>query len=267
MKRIVTIVLAVILVLALTAGCSSNNSGSGGSEPSTNIVVGGSSSDNSGGNNSNRGGMADNWPASELPQNFPAYPNGEVVSVDGAVDDYGIFIVILDTDKATYDAYLKTMESEGWSEPYWAESEGSEISLAKGPLWFLIEYTDSDSMVQIMLVDQGDMAMNVDWPADLPYNLPAYPDGNLFDVSVSDDHTFMATIIDTSEAGLLKYIDMLVQAGWIVREDDENLVRSYGEYEYELDSNDNKWWMSVDLSDFIDGEYNVVNIYAATRAV
>ena len=36
------------------------------------------------------GGVAEGWPASDLPDGFPAYPNGVVSEIKGALDDPGI---------------------------------------------------------------------------------------------------------------------------------------------------------------------------------
>ena len=115
MKKTLMIVLASIVVLAMMAGCGNKND-----SDSIDISVGESDS----GRMSTDG--AEGWPAADLPQGFPAYPNGKVTNVEGKYNEIinadniseaivGLTIEISGTENATYEAYLKTLESDGWT--------------------------------------------------------------------------------------------------------------------------------------------------------
>ena len=54
------------------------------------------------------------WPVDRLPQGFPEYPDGEIVTV--YISENGdLYITIDETSQGTFDKYLTTLKDAGWS--------------------------------------------------------------------------------------------------------------------------------------------------------
>ena len=254
MKKTLLIVLALVLVLTMAVGCGSRNAPDGSSNEPLNVGIGGPGS-GSGGNDSGRGDSgAEGWPAAKLPQGFPAYPNGVVIQADED-DDLGLIIVISETDEATHGAYLKTLEAAGWTIPDWYQTTGTDVAMEKDNYRLMIDFYDTyifdeesgdliDSVDVHMIIGAHEYSTDLgyEWPTDLPFDLPAYPEGEIMQVRMTDDGGVSITIGKTSRATFDRYKDMMTNEGWIYTETDEmeGLAVNW------FDSKDGLWVCAVD---------------------
>lgn len=55
---------------------------------------------------------------------------------------------------------------------------------------------------------------NSEWPLDLPYDMPAYNDGDIADVYIDSFGNICINILNTSRSAFEEYIELMVLAGW-----------------------------------------------------
>ena len=205
MKKTLLMVIALVLVLALTAGCG-NNSGGSQDDPGTvdEPVV------ETGGDSGTGGGDVLGWPAADLPPGLPVYPGGALDYLE--IDDEGmVYLVIIETDKAEFDKYFKTLEEAGWTETR-REDIPLNIEMMKDNFWMGLSFSDPDTA--LMAVAMLDVSLDTkDWPEGLPYPLPEYTSGTISIVNVKDD-SLMIDIDNTSRVDYDKYLDAVAAAGW-----------------------------------------------------
>ena len=154
------------------------------------------------------------WPSSILPDGFPAYPGGRVWFIREWDDGDNVMISINDTDRRTFDAYIATLESMGWS----FDENGDAY---KGYFWLSVTWEEPDS-VDISLMG-GDFDWDSlggfgdpsgqEWPRDLPFNVPEYTDGIIAGTVTGGAGTSIR-IVNSSRAAFEAYIDMLIGLGF-----------------------------------------------------
>jgi len=238
MKKALSIALLLALVLILAAGCGDkgvapNGQGSQGNNTSKIEITESISAPKPGAKDS----TPPSWPAAELPPGFPVYPGGDIDKVEQ--DETGLYICVTETDKATYDAYLKTLEAAGWILDL---SDEDTVSAVKGS-WILSLCFDKDLGISLMATDMGfDLALgSFEWPKDLPFTLPVYPDGEIDFLSREENGKLRISIVGSSKDTFEKYLDMVAEAGW--------------EFMGEIDSSrpntaeKDGWILSLDLTD------------------
>jgi len=159
------------------------------------------------------------WPYSYLPQDFPAYPGGEIVFASHD-DDNDLLIFIQDTNESDFAAFGAALKSAGWE--FYMDVEGWEI-LSRGEMFVIAIYEDGETGILVC-----DMAGAYDWPAEqLPDGLPVYPDGDIIFLSISEDNSWVSLLIrNTDRRTVDEYITTLKAAGWTIIsvEDDETSV-------------------------------------------
>ena len=226
MKKTLSIVLALVLVLALMAGCGNKNDSSEPPEIEARAAVldEGPSDDWAG---------AIGWPTESLPEGFPPYPDGEVVNVDGQSDDgIGITIGISETGEATFETYMETLESEGWeAQP---ENELGLVYLENGAIVLWIGFFEPGDVLMYVI----DYDYNVqDWPtAILPPGFPAYPDGKVTYSDASEEGDFVyVEISETDEDAFEAYLVTLKSAAWTETQKDD----------FGVEMEKDKYWLSL----------------------
>ena len=230
MKKTLMIMLALVMVLALTVGCGKN-----AEPPVSEPAVADEAIAREGAD------MAEGWPIADLPDGFPAYPNGKVIDIDGEYDSEGILIEISGTDESTYDAYLTTLEKDGWQLSLVKDMD--LIYLLKGNMALFTGFGEPGGFV-MYLIDYGYEYDVQEWPFEaLPQGFPVYPDGivtyvniyadneeavddedeideeDLIDEDIDDefsnDEDFVYITIDqTSEETFEAYLETLEEMGW-----------------------------------------------------
>jgi len=210
------VIVSIVFAMLVLAGCGNNDTGGGLGE----INVGESSEEASGTSTGGPSGemlrspdevvesnMNEGWPAGAvLPSWFPAYPSGDIyfkVSEDGH-----IFIYVLETDKNTFNAYMNTLGSVGFS---FKPPNEYEISSAVLDGWYIgISFIAEHDMAR-MMIDEWDFDYgSADWPEDFP----EYPDGDDIFVSNPDTGSTWITIHNTSKSAMENFFVTLEQAGW-----------------------------------------------------
>jgi predicted small lipoprotein YifL len=250
MKKIILTALTLILVFSLAAGCGNKTAPQEASP--VDIIIDNDAED-----------IDDfdfdfdavfEWPTAFLPIGFPEYPNGIVDYVDGQMGDTGIFITVSETDKATFEAYLKTLEKAGWTiDDLLTDPDDIGISMVKESYWLSIGFEAPDA-VFLMVSDWGFFIGNYEWPTDLPYTLPVYPDGELTYLTLDDDYKLSMTIDNTTIDTFKKYVEMVVKAGWEITDTfgEEGDVIELGHF---IDYKEDGWWGSVAYADTIADIY------------
>jgi biotin operon repressor/predicted small lipoprotein YifL len=216
MKKVLLAALALTLFLALMTGCG-GKSGSIDIDTSPpdnepDVVVDAGKSMNEPNAENLKG--SEGWPASDLPQDFPVYPNGVVDYFDGEIDDLGVFIMVTGTDKATYEAYMKTLKSAGW-EIDEDDDPALGTMLVYKTFWLTVDFEQPD-IASILLSDMGDLSGYYEWPEIQAFDLPEYPDGKISYCSLKDDGGVSISIKNTSKAAVEKYIQTLEKSGWTI---------------------------------------------------
>ena len=250
MRKILFIVLAIVLVLLLCAGCNNSSridDDDFDDEPIT-IAIGGASdadsddasdddSDDASDDDSNidndepDDGTPDGWPIE-----LPPYP-------DGVVDDIYIAengnysISIINTSKATMEKYAETMINAGW------ECTDTEDDLMK--------FNNGEYGVMLLLLNGEILSINMGknserleqldgWPADrLPQGFPEYPDGDIYSAYANvESHgkpvALYICIERSSKETFEKYKAALKDAGWELEDfGDERILGNAGYLDYE----------------------------------
>ena len=172
MKKLLVVVLAAVMILAMTTGCGSKPVPE--EEPAVKAVEVARESVEG----------AEGWPAEKLPQGFPVYPEGKVADVDGEMDGEGIVIEISGTNEATYGTYLNTLESDGWTSSF---MEDYGLTYLQKDSFMMLTGFDEDTFI-MYLIDFGYEFDVQEWPiGDLPMGFPVYPGGIVTYVSAFDD--------------------------------------------------------------------------------
>ena len=186
-----------------------------------------------------------NWPTSSFPSGFPAYPEGDVIYAESFLGD-DIMVFVENTSKATYDAYLKTLEGAGW---IFAEPEDGYDFAYKGSLMLTLVYEDeygSGIYIYDMGIDLEELYTPAEWPQDLPVAIPVYPDGEVYFADVDGDMVAIG-IDNTSKASFDAYMQDIISLGWVFDE-------AVGDLTLEVEGGE--WIMFLDF----DESDNSVNI-------
>ena len=223
MKKLLVVILALLLVLTFCAGCGGKGKDSaagGGNSAAAGKEVREGDEDEAQGDD---GGEPMDWPAADLPDGFPEYPDGIIDTVDDK--DSILLIVIMGTEKETYDGYLETLESEGWEVPTWDTiSDETHVTLTKDYWMAMVTFLQlsETGRVSISVQDLGDdLSQYHEWPENLPFDLPQYTDGKIEYVDYSDN-SFAASFVGTSESAYEEYIKEIEKAGWEILYDEDS---------------------------------------------
>ena len=226
MKKTLLIFLAVALVLSLCAGCNNgkrvvDDDFDDDPEP---IVIGDTSGDNSGDKPDDNPKADEDKPKgdspAEWPTELPPYPDGKITRFEpGEYDKYGITIV--DTSRATVEAYAETLSNAGW-ECVRNNEDNSKFALI---------YNKEDRSISLLLLEDGTtLLLNLyrvldkeelenAWPVDyLPQGFPEYPDGDIVRVRVDESGSVYINIEESSIGTFDKYAATLKDAGWDLEE-------------------------------------------------
>ena len=216
--KISIITLIIVLVFALAVGaCGKDDTSSAEEDGGMDVVVGG-------GANAPEGEMG--WPAGIFPADFPAYPDGTVTSIDDS--DKAKTVFIDGADKQAFDAYKAGLEGAGW-----VFDAGGE-SARKGFFMLVLAFSNGEVAITLIETDTEYVAPTepgsgspVDgpafpasiegWPKDLPYAVPAYPDGDIEYTAPdldSDSPSFRIVVSNTSKESFDKYAAAMEGDGW-----------------------------------------------------
>ena len=222
-KRILSFALALLLVLALPliVGCTAKPPQDPGDGPNDEPNAADPTPAAPAG-----------WPAADLPPGLPVYPGGVIDSTEKM--DISFFMVIAETDKATYEAYIKTLEAAGWL------LDGEETWIKDN--WMLTVSFDEEYGVFFLLASESEFNFihsSTEWPQDLPFELPVYPDGEIT-LAVVDGDDIMIAIEGSSQAGFEGYLDLVAKAGWEFEETDDPLTQCAGK---------DGWTLLLDLAE------------------
>ena len=168
------------------------------------------------------------WPGASLPADFPAYAGGGVVSITNGDDT--VYIRIAKTTMEDYNAYIAALKVAGWDFDRYADASGDpyEDGLSAGKDTYILTIVYEDPGYVNLLVAAFDFDIggptgskeSKDWPDDLPFDLPMYPDGELLSVvSASPPGNIYISIGKTSRVAYEEYIDLLVKQGWEADDD------------------------------------------------
>jgi hypothetical protein len=211
MKKTLLIVFVLILVLALATGCGGQSAAKDDPDDKEMAI-------DAGGGSGPESAKTMEWPASDLPLGLPAYPDGVIESID--MDEFGVIVNITETGETAYQAYLKTLEADGWKPVDWDDSGTEAVELMKGSYLLVIDYFEPGDVI-IVASDFGEDMEGIDvssgsteWPTDLPYPLPKYTDGEVSRVNYYEDDGLSIYINSTSMAAYKKYVDEAAKAGW-----------------------------------------------------
>ena len=200
------VVISIVFAMVLFAGCGNNNNDSGGGLG--NISVGGDGRAPASGSEAQykTADMNDGWPSAELPPGFPKYSGGDQYY---EVDEYGVFIYVLETDKKTFNDYMDLLTSFGFDFDAGPDADGWNNAMMGS--WSLAVFFDEEwSVTGILVSDWGSDFVSAEWPAILP----EYPDGKIFVSEFETSNSIWISVENTSQASLEKYYDMLINAGW-----------------------------------------------------
>ena len=210
MKKLLIIMLALALVLAVFAGCGDKgkNDTKGGS---MDVVVGGAAA-----------AYSNDWlKGLDLPFIVPEYKGGTLK--DAKFDGEHLSVSIVDTSVEACEKYKDEVAKAGWD----VRMTGDGYCYAYTDEWrLMLSYTERQvkNKEAAIFVDPydpekessgGEFIMTDDWPKDLPFDfdLPKYTDGKIKGSTVNNNGVSV-TVIDTSDAAVKKYIDELEKAGW-----------------------------------------------------
>jgi len=208
MKKILLTALAAILVLALCAGCANNNTGAEGSSDSgaTDVktaATGGAEADEK------PGDLTEGWPASDLPDGFPKYPNGKT-SFDS--DTYGVFVYIKDTDIDSFEGFLDELADFGFKfKP--RDEEGAYYATKR--TWAISLHIKDDMSTATFLIYESSVDMgSEEWPAELP----EYVDGDIKSIrELIETNSIYIEISNSSIESMGEYSNVLIEDGWDLR--------------------------------------------------
>lgn len=210
MKKILLIALAVILILALCAGCGSkaDNSATEQSGLGDITVPAPGNAAGSGGENNTAADFdaMEGWPTSDLPPGFPEYPDGEVMYNLG---DGSVYITIFDTNANTFAGYLKALVEFGLEDELVADEDGTYTGII-GDLVISLYFDEEYEYVNLIVSKLEDMPVGAEWPNEIP----EYTDGEIDFISQHDSGSVTISVSETSLASVKAYADILVKAGW-----------------------------------------------------
>jgi len=162
------------------------------------------------------------WPATSLPAGFPVYPNGEIIMLDIGEED--ILMFIDDSDRSTFSGYVDSLLADGWflddDDEVDSSADYEELSLYRGTYMVFLVY-DEGSVI-LMVWDLGYEFLPREWPANLDYDVPEYPDGDIEAVFPGLSGTVYIMIVNTSREAYELYIEMLLAGGAEQTGDDED---------------------------------------------
>ena len=234
MKKLLVIMVVLLFALSLFAACGSKNAAEKDDIVSMKTVDDDSLAEDE--DDEDYVPETMDWPAADLPDGFPEYPDGNLTYVD--VDDTGVYVFIEDTEKETYDAYLKTLESDGWKIDEELAGEGDEgVTITKGA-WLMSLSFDEGTFTMLaseMEFEFGESGFSTEWPENMPFDLPEYTDGAIEAASYDDDDGLFVIITDTSKAACDKYKDELSKAGWEIKTEGGYTYAEKDEWHFNLD--------------------------------
>ena len=186
-----------------------------------------------------------NWPAADFPAGYPVYPDGEIEYSEQFFES-DLMIFITGTNKTTYNAYIETLRTDGWTFVDIEDEYEGEYAV-KGTWSINISYYE-DYGVGIYVSDTGfdveSLYADYEWPENIPGKIPVYTDGKIA-YTIGDDEfgVYSIAVKNSSKSELENYINKLAGLGWILEADgdfvldDENGVwRLTAEYDDEDDT-------------------------------
>ena len=96
------------------------------------------------------------WPVAELPPGLPEYPDGTIEDI--SVEDRGVFLYILNTEKGSVDSYVESLVDSGW---VYDDSEPELTTLSKGG-WLVVILFEDDAGLAIAATDAGNDGKSAD---------------------------------------------------------------------------------------------------------
>jgi hypothetical protein len=206
MNRLSIIALVIILALAMNA-CSGNKAGDD-DEGGLGVIGGGS--DTSLENTDDKAvGNAETsleWPAASLPAGFPKYPDGDII--DTAIEAVGVWVMIDNTSKASYDDFIGMLEAAGY---VFEQTDTDSDDASNGDFYVTLNFVEGLATIYVFEdVGMGQQS----WPADkLPAGFPVYPNGDVM-YDVFDDGSIFIFINNSDEKTAEAYKATLKSAGW-----------------------------------------------------
>jgi len=160
----------------------------------------------------NVGSMTEGWPSDGIPPGFPKYPNGDHY--------YSFFydmltIIILDTDRETYNSYLDSLRDLGFD---LSPADGTADYSGTMGEWITYTIFDQSEKVAIFQVlentstNSGPLFPEKEWPEEIP----EYPDGDPVVGGNSATGYITIDIYNSSKETRDEYAGILVDAGWVL---------------------------------------------------
>lgn len=185
------------------------------------------------------------WPKSAFPAGFPVYPDGDIIYAEPLFKD-DMMVVIAGSDKDEYEEYWRELSDMGWE----FEPE-EEADIAYKDTWMLIMGFDEDDDIIIYIWNSGFefKPSAYDWPKNLPFPLPVYPEGKITLLEIDNKESYYSIWIEGStQPTVVKYIRELEKTGWV--NDMGTSAEKFDDYaSFDLDTDQGTWWLSLMLLD------------------